>query len=59
VNYLVMSTFLRHEYPAVAHVLTHSAILAFGPKSDFKHNLQARAGFRLVISGSGRVWVLK
>ena len=54
-----MSTFLRHEYPAVAHVLTHSAILAFGPKSDFKHNLQARAGFRLVISGSGRVWVLK
>ena len=54
-----MFTLLRHQFPAVAHVLTHLAILAFEPKSGFQYNLQARAGFELVISGSGRAWVLK
>jgi len=31
-----MFTFLRHRYPAVAHIFTHSVHLAFGPKSGFK-----------------------
>jgi len=50
-----MFTFLRHQYPAVAHILTHSVNLAFGPKSGFKNKCRARAGFGLVISGLGRV----
>ena len=31
-NYLVTITLLRHQYPAVAHILTHSVNLAFGPQ---------------------------
>jgi len=46
-------------YSAVAHILNPSVNLAFGPKSDFKNNCQARAGFGLVISGSGRVQASK
>ena len=37
----------------VAHILTHSVNLAFGPKSDSKYTCGARAGFWLVISGLG------
>jgi len=40
---------------AVAHILTPLVNLAFGPKSGFKNKCRTRAGFRLVISGSG--WV--
>jgi len=42
-------------YSAVAHILTHSVNLAFGPKLGFKNKCRSRAGFGLVISGSG--WV--
>jgi len=42
-------------YSAVVHILTPSVNLAFGPKSGFKNKRKARAGFGLVISGSG--WV--
>ena len=34
-------------YSAVAHILTTSVNLAFRPKSGFKINYRARAGFRL------------
>jgi len=53
INYdlLVMFTLLRHQYPAVAHILTHSVNLAFGLKSGFKNKCQDRAGFRLLLSG--------
>jgi len=47
------------SYSAVAHILTSSVNLAFGPKSGFKNNSRARAGFRLVISGSDRVQASK
>jgi len=46
-------------FSAVAHILTPSVNLAFGPKSGFKNNCRARAGFGLVISGSGRVQASK
>jgi len=36
-NYLVMFRLLRHQYSAVAHILTHSVNLTFGPKSGFKN----------------------
>jgi len=42
-------------YSAVAHILTSLVNLAFKPKSGFKNKCRTRAGFRLVISGSGRV----
>jgi len=34
-------------YPALAHILTHSLNLAFGPKSGFKNKRRARSGFGL------------
>jgi len=34
-------------YFAVAHILTSSVNLAFGPQSGFKNKCRARAGFRL------------
>jgi len=34
-------------YYAVAHLLTPSANLSFGPKSDFKNKFRARAEFGL------------
>jgi len=46
-------------FSAVAHILTRSETLAFRPKSGFKNKCQARAGFGLVISGSGRVQASK
>jgi len=55
VNYLVVFTLLPDQYRAVAHILSHSVSSAFGAKSDFKNKCRARAGFRLVISGPGRV----
>jgi len=39
--------------------LNLSVNLAFGPKSGFKNKCRARAGFGLVISGSGRVQASK
>jgi len=39
--------FARHQYPAVAHILTHLVNLVFGPKSGFKSNDRARAWFGL------------
>jgi len=41
-------------YSGVAHILTCSQTLAFRSKSGFKNKYRARAGFRLVISVSGR-----
>ena len=41
-------------YSAVAHILTPSVNLAFGPKSGFKNKCRALAGCGFVISGSGR-----
>jgi len=35
VNYLVIISLLRHQYPALAHVLTHLA--TFEPKLVFKN----------------------
>jgi len=58
----VRSTTPAHSvfcYSAVAHILTPSVILAFGPKSGFKNKCRARAGFGLVTSGSGRVQASK
>jgi len=46
-------------YSAVAHILTPSVNLAFGPQSGFKNKCQALAGFGFVISGSGRVQASK
>jgi len=46
-------------YSAVAHILTTSVNVAFRPKSGFKNKCRARAGFGLVISGSGRVQASK
>jgi len=40
-----MFTLTRHQYPAVAQILTHSVNLAFGPKAGFKYRRRARAGF--------------
>ena len=40
-----MFTLLPISRPAVAHILTHSVNLAFGPKSGFKANCRARVGF--------------
>jgi len=33
---LVAYIFLRHQYPAVAHILTHTVNLAFGPNQASK-----------------------
>jgi len=38
---------LRFWYPAVAHIFTHTANLASGPKSGFKNKCRTRAGFGL------------
>jgi len=46
-------------YSAVVHILTSSLNLAFRLKSGFKNKCRARAGFGLVISGSGRVQASK
>jgi len=42
-----MSTLLRYQYLAVAHILTQSVNLAFGPKSGFKNKCRARVRFGL------------
>jgi len=55
VNYLVVFTLLHHQYPAVAQVLNNSVSLAFGPKLGFNNKCRVRAGFGLVLSGSGQV----
>jgi len=44
-------------YSTVAHILTPS--VNFRPKSGFKNKCRALAGFRLAISGSGRVQASK
>ena len=46
-------------YFAVAHILTPLVNLAFRPKSGFKNKCRARAGFKLVTSGSDRVQASK
>ena len=46
-------------YSAVAHIVTPLVNLAFRSKSGFKNKCRTRAGFRLVISGSGRVQASK
>ena len=46
-------------YSAVAHIVSPLVHLAFRPKSGFKNKGRTRAGFRLVISGSGRVQASK
>jgi len=43
VNYLVVMTLLRHQYPTVAHILTHSVNLTFSPKSGFKNKCRVQA----------------
>jgi len=53
---LVMFTWLRHQYPAVAHILTHSVSLSFGSKSGFKNNCRARAGFGLPNEARFQLW---
>jgi len=55
VNYLVIFTLLRHQYPAVGHILTRLVNSAFDPKSGFKNKSRARARFKIVNFGSGRV----
>jgi len=55
VNYLVMSSLLRYQYPAVVQTLTHSVVFAFWTKLGFKNKSRAPARFNLVISGSDRV----
>jgi len=49
INRIPAATPVHHVfcYPPVAHILTHSANLAFGPKSGFKSKCRARAGFGL------------
>ena len=42
-------------YSAIEHIMTRLVNLAFRPKSGFKNKCRTRAGFRRVISGSGRV----
>jgi len=44
VNYLFMFALLRHQYPAVAHTLTHSVNLAFRSKWGFENICQAGFG---------------
>jgi len=46
-------------HSAVAHILTPSVNLAFRPTSGYKNKCRARAGFGLMISGSGRVQASK
>jgi len=46
-------------YSAVAHTVAPLVNLAFKPKSGFKNKCRTRAGFRLVISGSGPVQASK
>jgi len=40
-------TLLRHQYPTVAQILTHSVNLALGPKSGLKNKVRARTEFGL------------
>jgi len=54
-----MFTFLRLQYPIVAHILTHSVHLAFGPKSGFKNKCQARAGFGLQDVSRLQLWAVR
>jgi len=42
-----MFTLLRHQNPAVVHILTQLVNLALGPKSGFTNNCWSRAGFGL------------
>ena len=46
-------------YSAVAHIVTPLVNLVFRSKSGFKNKCRTRAGFRLVISDSGRVQASK
>jgi len=46
-------------YSAVANIVTPLVNLAFRPKLGFKNKCRTRAGFSLVISGSGRVQASK
>jgi len=46
-------------YYSVAHILTPSVNLGFRSKPGFKNECQIRAGFGLVIFGSGRVQASK
>jgi len=46
-------------HSAVAHIITSSVNLAFRPKPGYKNKCRARAGFELMISGSGRVQASK
>ena len=46
-------------YSAIAHIATPLVKLAFRPKSGFKNKCRTQTGFRLVMSGSGRVQASK
>jgi len=41
--YLVMFASLRHQYPALVHILTYSVNLAYGPELGFKNKCRIRA----------------
>ena len=46
-------------YSAVAHIVTTLVNLTFSPKLGFRNKCRTPAGFRLVISGSGRAQASK
>jgi len=46
VNYFVIVSLQRHEHSTVAPILSHSANLAFGPKSGFENKCRTRLGLQ-------------
>jgi len=49
-------TLLRHQYLAVAHIVTRLENLGFGPKSGFKNKCWARSVFRLQNEARLQLW---
>ena len=57
VNCLPKFTLLRHQYSAVAHILTHSVNLAFGPESGLKNKCWAWDMFGHENEGRLQLWL--
>jgi len=57
VNYLVVFTLLRCQYPAVAHILSHFVNLVSGSKPGLKNIWRGRPRFELQIEARLQLWL--
>jgi len=54
-----MFTLLRHQYPAVTHILTHTVNFAFRPNSDFENKEGARAVLGFQSEARLQLWIIE